>query len=419
MRCTWLLLAALPAAAEDPCTAPANAVVAENCKQGVSSDVWDVNGAGSPGVRGFATQASVLPGENVEFKIKLQFGEALKRVDIFRLGYYDGRGARVMGRATLDKYASTRAVTAICREGVAYSCAKWPVAASWNVEGPSGLYVARFVLADQTKGWRNDASPIVSDNHHAVEGRDASLPPEKLAHAYGAGGKNKPREGWRLKEPRASHAYFVVRSPEKHDLLFQTADLTWHAATGHGGLARPTARLCVPYLHEPYRGDEFLNLSDPKHVHKRAHAKLRHAVDHARLPVGERTVRAYQIAAIRFLERMGYDVHYATGFDLSGKHADNILKRSRAYLSVGHDVASCGNQPVSSENLNAIEQTLLRRQHRGDGVGRRNLISTRRTGRTASATRSSGQDVEASTSTSGARTRPTGPCASRADHDLL
>ena len=89
-------------AAEDPCASPANAIVAENCKQGVSSDIWDVNGAGSPGVRGFATQASVLPGETIEFKIKLQFGEALKRVDIFRLGYYGGKGARVMGRATLD-----------------------------------------------------------------------------------------------------------------------------------------------------------------------------------------------------------------------------------------------------------------------------------------------------------------------------
>ena len=28
----------------------------------------------------------------------------------------------------------------------------------------------------------------------------------------------------------------MVRSPEKHDLLFQTADLTWHAYNGYGGL---------------------------------------------------------------------------------------------------------------------------------------------------------------------------------------
>jgi hypothetical protein len=166
MWCSWLLCAALAAlAADDPCASPANAVVAENCKQGVSSDIWDVNGAGSPGVRGFATQASVLPGETVDFKIKLQFGEALKRVDIFRLGYYGGKGARVMGTATLDPHASSRTVTALCREGVAYSCAKWPVAASWSVDGPSGLYVARFVLADQGRGrcgiefHRSDVSP--------------------------------------------------------------------------------------------------------------------------------------------------------------------------------------------------------------------------------------------------------------------
>ena len=212
-------------------------------------------------------------------------------------------------------------MTALCREGVAYSCAKWPVAASWKVEGPSGLYVARFVLADQTKGWRADASPIVSDNHHAVEGRDASLPPEKLAHAYGAGGKNRPREGWRLKEPRASHAYFVVRSPETHDLLFQTADLTWHAYTGTDLRlvplpvpARPTARsrrwraggVEVYYRDDAQRAEAPHAITTLSHRRRRvpqperpearpqkgARAKLRHAADHARLPVGERAARA-------------------------------------------------------------------------------------------------------------------------------
>ena len=363
MRCSWLLCAALALAADDPCTNPANAVVAENCKQGVSSDIWDVNGAGSPGVRGFATQASVLPGETVDFKIKLQFGEALKRVDIFRLGYYGGRGARRMGAATMDKYASTRAVTAICREGVAYSCAKWPVAASWKVEGPSGLYIARFVLADQTKGWRNDASPIASDNRHAVEGRDASLPPEKLAHAYGAGGKNRPREEWRLKEPRASHAYFVVRSSEKHDLLFQTADLTWHAYNGYGGLTT-YGSFVYPYLHEPY-GDEFFNLSDPKHVHKRAHAR---SYDTPLITRAYRSVNAPlgpEIAAIRFLERMGYDVHYATGFDLSGKHADNILKRWPVWKSTSASGAAMTRpcwlrRVVMSRHGHAVEQASRR-----------------------------------------------------------
>ena len=101
------------------------------------------------------------------------------------------------------------------------------------------------------------------------------------------------------------------------------------------------------HRHEPYN-DEFLNLSDPKHVHKRAHAR---SYDTPLITRAYRSVNAPlgpELAAIRFLERMGYDVHYATGFDLSGKHADGILKRSRSYLSVGHDEHSmCGNQAVS------------------------------------------------------------------------
>ena len=45
-----------------------------------------------------------------------------------------------------------------------------------------------------------------------------------------------------------------------------------------------------------------------------------------------------EYAAIRFLESNGYDVHYVTGIDLAdAKTAADALKRSRAYLSAGHD----------------------------------------------------------------------------------
>ena len=147
------------------------------------------------------------------------------------------------------------------------------------------------------------------------------------------------------------------------------------------------------HRHEPY-GDEFLNLSDPKHVHKRAHAR---SYDTPLITRAYRSVNAPlgpELAAIRFLERMGYDVHYATGFDLSGKHADGILKRSRAYLSVGHDEYWTRGVCV----------------HRRRGPHAIDVLSY--TG-TASATRSSARDVGASTSIFGPRTRPTGPCASK------
>ena len=44
-----------------------------------------------------------------------------------------------------------------------------------------------------------------------------------------------------------------------------------------------------------------------------------------------------ELAAITFLERNGYDLHYASGFDMSGPSAFSLLERSRSYVDAGHD----------------------------------------------------------------------------------
>jgi hypothetical protein len=54
--------------------------------------VWDVNGAGDPTIQGFATDISTSAGETVRFKIRTP--STGYRIDIFRLGYYGGSGAR-------------------------------------------------------------------------------------------------------------------------------------------------------------------------------------------------------------------------------------------------------------------------------------------------------------------------------------
>ena len=54
----------------DACAAPANPVVAENCKPGSESSEWDVNAGGDPSIRGFATRFSSNVGETVRFKVK-------------------------------------------------------------------------------------------------------------------------------------------------------------------------------------------------------------------------------------------------------------------------------------------------------------------------------------------------------------
>jgi len=82
-----LILGWTPARAQNP-------IVLENLKPGTPASIWDISGAGDLSIQGFATEISVNKGETVHFKIQtaaLQFG-----IDIFRLGYYGGRGARLV-----------------------------------------------------------------------------------------------------------------------------------------------------------------------------------------------------------------------------------------------------------------------------------------------------------------------------------
>jgi len=76
------------------CTAPKNAIEAENCLPGNPPSQWYVQGAGSPNIQGFATDISVNVGQTIFFKISTN--AVLWRIDIYRLGYYQGNGARLV-----------------------------------------------------------------------------------------------------------------------------------------------------------------------------------------------------------------------------------------------------------------------------------------------------------------------------------
>ena len=76
----------------DACSAPPNAIVAENCLTGNPASEWDISGAGDPTIQGFATDISVNQGGTVIFKVNTN--AASYRLDIYRMGYYGGMGAR-------------------------------------------------------------------------------------------------------------------------------------------------------------------------------------------------------------------------------------------------------------------------------------------------------------------------------------
>jgi hypothetical protein len=71
----------------------ANQIVTENALTGTPDTTWDIGvGGGSTNIEGFATDISVNHGQTVNFKINTNSSNY--RIDIYRLGYYQGLGAR-------------------------------------------------------------------------------------------------------------------------------------------------------------------------------------------------------------------------------------------------------------------------------------------------------------------------------------
>jgi hypothetical protein len=85
-----LVFAAAPAAGLAACTNP---VACENEKPGAAPNTWQVTGAGDQSIQGYATTMSVNRGGTIRFKVKTTSSNY--RIDIYRLGYYQGNGARL------------------------------------------------------------------------------------------------------------------------------------------------------------------------------------------------------------------------------------------------------------------------------------------------------------------------------------
>ncbi|HZJ28081.1 MAG TPA: DUF4082 domain-containing protein [Acidimicrobiia bacterium] len=175
-----------PAAAAGECGPGGNEIACENTQPGSPPSQWDVGGDGDPTIQGFATQMSVNAGETIELKIDTP--ASAYDVEIYRLGYYQGDGARLI--TTISPSAPLPQLQPSCltepTTGLV-DCGNWSASASWSVpaDAVSGVYQA--VLR------RNDT-----------------------------GG--------------AAAITFVVRDDNgQSDLLFQTNDATWQAYNNYGG----------------------------------------------------------------------------------------------------------------------------------------------------------------------------------------
>lgn len=178
-----MLLRASPASAS--CTAPVNPIEAENCLPGDPASQWDISPkSGNSTIEGFAADISYDRGQTAQFKIKTTAPSI--RIDVYRMGWYNGLGARRVATLTPP---SLPAQPACLVESASYliDCGNWSVTASWSIPASavSGVYFARLT---------------------------------------------------RLDDGGASHLYFVVRDDAgTQDILFQTSDATWQAYNPWGG----------------------------------------------------------------------------------------------------------------------------------------------------------------------------------------
>jgi fibronectin type 3 domain-containing protein len=183
------VVVALPGrAAAAACDPPITSVIAcENSKPGNPPSEWDVSGSGSSAIQGFATDMSVDQGETVRFKVSTP--ATAYRLDIYRMGYYGGAGARKVASVTPSvPLPQTQPACLFDAATRLTDCGNWAESASWTVPtaAVSGIYLAKLVRTDGTSG--------------------------------------------------SSHIVFVVRDDDGHsDLLFQTGDTTWQAYNRYGG----------------------------------------------------------------------------------------------------------------------------------------------------------------------------------------
>ena len=125
-----------------------NPIVLENQKPGTPQSTWAIHGSianqGDSQIEGFATQISANVGQTVNFKIDTGVSGGYT-VDIYRLGYYGGDGARLV--ASMHNSSGTNQPNPTFNSSTnTVDAGNWSVTNSWAVptDATSGVYFAKL-----------------------------------------------------------------------------------------------------------------------------------------------------------------------------------------------------------------------------------------------------------------------------------
>jgi hypothetical protein len=268
----------LASASSPNCSIAVNPVVCENQLPGDSPSDWEVQGDGDATIQGFATSMSVDVGGTIYFKIDTP--STAYHIDILRLGYYGGDGARLVASDIKPTATLPQAQPACLTSGTTgeIDCGNWSVSASWAVPSTavSGIYIAHLV--------RDDSQD---------PGGDSQIP-------------------------------FVVRNDASHsDILVPTDDATWQAYNDYGGNSLYTCTVaCPPGNPGGYKAAYAVSYNRP--------------FDGALETDGGASYLWYaEFQMVMWLEQNGYNVSYTDDADLDSQ--GSLLMNHKVILMSGHD----------------------------------------------------------------------------------
>ncbi|MFB9253211.1 DUF4082 domain-containing protein [Sphaerisporangium melleum] len=272
-----------------PCDAGGNKITCENTITGADPSEWDTDPRGT--VEGYGDQMSVNLGQTINFKIR---SAALNlQVDIYRMGYYQGNGARKVLTVPATTSVSRNQPTCPVNTTTGEVACTWGTVASWTVPttAVSGIYFAHVIRTD------------TGDDTHIV---------------------------------------FVVRDDASTaDLLFRTSDSTWQAYNSWGDIPA-TEDNPNKVLNSLYRGD---STAAPGRAVKVSYNRPFNTREST--PWGRDFVFANEYPMVRWLEANGYNVSYMASVDAA--RAPATLRQHKTVLSVGHDEYWSGEERSAFE----------------------------------------------------------------------
>ncbi len=226
----------------------------------------------SPLIEGYVSKQSVAAGETLDFFVSTDPASPFT-IDIYRMGYYAGKGARHLRR--LGPFDGKVQTTPDVGPQRLREC-QWDVSARIAIpaDWPSGVYLGKL---------------------------------SGVKHRY------------------QSYVVFIVRDDRPADFLFQCSDNTWQAYNKW------------PDDHSLYtndRADRLVLVSDVKVSCDRPYGKYVQIYDNP-LSQGSGEFLLWEYPLAFWMEQQGYDVTYCSNVDVH--QSVKTVTRCKSFLSVGHD----------------------------------------------------------------------------------